>query len=287
MPNHPHSLVGQGQDPEPTQSPPGIRAVPALPSRPMKLVVINLPRAKSRRAAMEVQLDRLGLEAEFHPGTDWRDLTEADGLEVDHESRARQGRRPLSPGMIACHLSHRRVLRNIACGAEEQVAVLEDDAELAPDLTTVLLALEGWPRRAEFDLVFLHRNRPQLPFWPVASVDHRLRTGLVKYCDWGTQSYVITREAARKFLARHPRIIHRTDHTLHGYWLNGLNVVYLDPPVISHGAGETGGSLLQESAKVRPPRPPRGRVRRVGSHVSEEVRKRVCYFRRRRQLTGR
>ena len=74
--------------------------------RPMKCIVINLPSAKDRRRAMRSQYDALGIEFEIFEATDWRDLNEEDWTLVGRKSRVREGRRPLSDGLIACHLSH-------------------------------------------------------------------------------------------------------------------------------------------------------------------------------------
>ena len=74
----------------------------------MQVLCINLARASDRRAAMIEQFRRLGMEFEIFSATDWQDLDEADFALVDAETRRRQGRRPLSDGMIACALSHRR-----------------------------------------------------------------------------------------------------------------------------------------------------------------------------------
>ena len=79
----------------------------------MRCIVINLPRAKERRLAMRKQFDALGVEFEIFDATDWRDMGEADWALVDRESRNREGRRPLSDGMIACHPSHRKALEVI------------------------------------------------------------------------------------------------------------------------------------------------------------------------------
>ena len=74
----------------------------------MKYIVINLPRAEDRCRSMSRQFDALGIEFEIFDATDWRDLGEEDWALVDRKSRDREGRRPLSDGMIVCHLSHRK-----------------------------------------------------------------------------------------------------------------------------------------------------------------------------------
>ena len=248
----------------------------------MNIFVINLPRAEARRNAMSRQFRDLGLTFEFFAGTDWRELSAEDWLEVDRKTRASEGRRPLSPGMVACHLSHRRVLGAIASGDEKTVAVFEDDVSLAPDVGTVLETLEASERAGKFDIIFLQRNHKRKPFVPLASIAGGRRLGLVKYSDWGAQAYVVSQAGAGQILKRFPKIIHRNDHTLHAYWENGLNIAYLDPPAAAHGIRENTKSLLQEGTGNTPVRPLLTRPRRLYSIVSEEIRKRRSFVRRKR-----
>ena len=252
----------------------------------MKIFVISLPRAEARRNAMSTQFRDLDLAFEFFAGTDWRELSTEDWREVDRTSRAREGRRPLSPGMVACHLSHRRVLGAIASGDEKSVAVFEDDVSLEPEIGTVLDALDASPHAQEFDIIFLHRNQREKTFVPLAPVGDRWSLGLVKFTDRGAQAYVVSRLGAARFLDRYPRIIHRNDHSLHAYWENDLATAYLDPPAASHGIAEAGRSLLKEGAGNRTQRPLLSAPRRIRSIAMEEFRKRKS-FRRRARSHGR
>ena len=251
----------------------------------MKIYVINLPRARARRDAMAKQFREIDLEFEFFHGTDWRHLSSDDWGEVDRTSREREGRRPLSPGMVACHLSHRRVLNTIATGKEEWAAVFEDDVSLAPDLGAAIQELETSATTREFDIIFLHRNERTKVFVPLVAVDDRFRIGLVRFTDWGTQSYVISRVGAQRILKRYPKVVHRTDHTLHAYWENALVTAYLDPPVAFHGIAEARGSILKEGAGNRRRKLLSRASRRFLSMATEEFRKRMSFRQRTRSRT--
>ncbi len=248
----------------------------------MKPYVINLPRAENRRKAMAEQLQGLGLEFEFLPGTDWKQLSEEDWLQVDRAGRAWEGRSPLSPGMVACHLSHRKALAAIATGDKEWGAVLEDDVALATELKAALLALDASPEARHFDIIFLHRNRTDKAFVPLVPIGNRWRLGMVRFCDWGAQAYAVSRKGARKLLDRYPRIVHRNDHTLHAYWESGLRTAYLDPPAASHGTADAEKSLLQEGSRRRKGRSILSVPRRIRSMAVEEFRKRRSFYRRTR-----
>ena len=190
--------------------------------RAMKCIVINLPRAEDRRRAMYRQFDALGIEFEIFDAIDWRDLSEEDWALVDRNSREMEGRRPLSDGMIACHLSHRKALEGVAAGGDELTAIFEDDVTVAPEIGGALEALarlyaSGW----EFDFVFLHRQSMDKPFAPLKRVDAGIRLGITKFSDWGAQGYVVSKKGASRLLKNCPKIVNRNDHTLHAYWVNG------------------------------------------------------------------
>ena len=251
--------------------------------RVMKCFVINLPRAEARRQAMYRQFDALSIEFEIFDAIDWRDLSEEDWALVDKKSRDMEGRRPLSDGMVACHLSHRKALEGVAAGEDELAAIFEDDVTLAPEIGGALEALarlytSGW----EFDFVFLHRNSKDKPFAPLKRVNGDIRLGITKFSDWGMQSYVVSKKGASRFLNNCPRIVHQIDHTLHAYWETGLNVFSLETPVVFDGNEAGGHSFLQEAADSRPSRNFWKLGRRVLSNLREEVLKRVCFSRKAR-----
>ena len=218
---------------------------------------------------------------EIFAGTDWRDLNEEDWALVDRESRDREGRRPLSDGMIACHLSHRKALEGVATGEDELAAVFEDDVTLAPEIGGVLDALKrlyasGW----KYDIVFLHRQSMDKTYVPLKKVDDGIRLGITKYSDWGAQGYVISKNGAGRLLKRFPKIVNRNDHTLHAYWESGLNVFSLETPVVFDGNEAGNHSFLQEAADSRPSRNLCKLPYRAFSNLREEVLKRVYYFRK-------
>ena len=249
--------------------------------RAMKCIVINLPRAEARRRAMSRQFDTLGIEFEIFDAIDWRDLSEEDWALVDRKSREMEGRRPLSDGMIACHLSHRKALKSVAEGDDGLAAVFEDDVTLAPEIGGALDALmrlyaSGW----EFDIVFLHRQSMDKTFAPLKRADAGIRLGITKFSDWGAQGYVVSKKGATRLLKNCPKIVNRNDHTLHAYWESGLNVFSLETPVVFDGNEAGGHSFLQEAKDSRPSRNLWKLGRRVLSNLREEVLKRVCFSRK-------
>ena len=247
----------------------------------MKCVVINLPRAKTRLQAIAGQFNQLNIDFETLEATDWRDLNEQDYENVDREARDKEGRRALSPGMIACHLSHRKAMAVTMHGQSDLTAIFEDDVTLAPNLAGVLQTLQrAHSAGLDFDIVFLHRIKTYLQFVTLKKIDDSLKLGITRYSDRGALGYVISRGAAGKLLRRYPKMVHQLDHTLHAYWESGLNVFSLEHPVVFHGNEAGSHSFLQETADGRSDRPAGTLPRRIRSLLREEVLKRK-FFRRR------
>ena len=199
----------------------------------MRIFVINLARAKYRRQPMSQQFAKLGLEPEFHEAVDGRHLTREQYAEVDRSTRQRMGLKPQADGSIANWLSQRQVMQEILKNGPETVAIFEDDAELSPELPSVLAALERRP--VDFDIVKLNRRTSSKAFIPCQLLVTGHNIGRVRYHDFGTEGYVITRAAARRFLEVTPKMMWEIDQAINNYWENGLNIYYLDPPVVVHG----------------------------------------------------
>ncbi len=224
------------------------------------------------------QFRRLGMEFEIFPATDWQDLDEADFALVDAETRRLQGRRPLSDGMIACALSHRRALHYMIAKGFEKVAIFEDDATLDPDTMHALETIEQMDFSA--DIVFLYRNKSVHRFVPLAHLSDRYQLGLVRFSDSGTVGYVITRAAACSFLEQVPRIVHQADHSFHAYWLHGLRTFTLNPPVVHHSKILGSRSLLKEAPQRCHQRSIVNMTRRIQSTIVEAIQIRLAFHRR-------
>ena len=197
----------------------------------MKLFVINLARAEERRRRMEKRFASLGLEVTFHHAVDAQELTPEHYAQVDRETRRRLGLWPQADGSIANWTSQRQVMREMVENGPETAAIFEDDAVLSADLPEVLNALERRP--FAFDIVKLNRRSLKKAFVPVSVLTTGHQVGRVRYSDHGNEGYVMTRDAARHFLENTPKMTWEIDQVLPRFWESGLNVFYLDPPVVS------------------------------------------------------
>ena len=211
----------------------------------MRLIVINLDRAKCRRQRVTEEFRKVGLDAEFHVAVDGKRLTARDYDQVDRSTPRRMGHKPQGDALIGNWLSQRQVMKEVVENGPDMVAIFEDDVELSPALPCLLTALER--DKIFFDIVKLSRRKTEKTFIPYRKLSSGHVIGRVRYHDSGTEGYVITREAARRFLTQTPKMTWALDQAINNYWENGLNIYYLDSPVVFHGGSDD--SLIEQDRK--------------------------------------
>ena len=247
----------------------------------MRAVLINLERAQERRDRMALEFARTGIDYEIWPAVDARTLNDEDRRLVDRKARRRLGLYPIPDGSLANTLSQRAAMQDLIDNGPEMMAVFEDDATFDDALPAVLSALEE--QDGVFDLVILQRRNPQRRFIACTSLATGHLLGRVRFADYGSNGYVITRDAARHFLERTPCMVREIDQALSRFWDNGLNVLYIHPPVVSHDP-----ALESQIEETRYPsrsthQPSRRRsavlVRRLAAAVDRDVRRRIAFRR--------
>nr|WP_246423546.1 glycosyltransferase family 25 protein [Roseospira goensis] len=205
----------------------------------MPVFVLNLPRDTDRRARVEADLARVGLQGVFVPGVDGQALTAADWARYDGpRCRVRYGTDML-PGELGCYLGHERVLRRMLEGCHRVALVLEDDARLSEDLRPLLEVLLSGPPSWQVVRLSSMRprqvaeavagRRPDLPLTEGRGL-FRLKTHVL-----GAQGYVVTAEGARGLLACGRRIVLPWDHMMDRFWENGIVPYVVWPPPVRHG----------------------------------------------------
>ena len=247
----------------------------------MRVLLINLERARVRRERMSAAFARTGIEFEIWSAVDAGALTDEDRGLVDQDGRRRLGLYPIPDGSLANTLSQRAAMQNLVANGPGMMAVFEDDATFDDALPAVLSALE---ERADlFDVVILQRRNPRRTFVPCVSLPTGHTLGRVRFADYGSNGYVITRDAARRFLERTPRMVREIDQALSRFWDNGLNVLYVHPPVVSHDQALE--SQIEETRHLNRAahRPARRRpvvfARRLAAAVSRDIRRRITFRR--------
>ena len=152
----------------------------------------------------------------------------------------------------------------VANGADPMALVLEDDISIGDHLPQVLEQLERGDA-GRFDIIRLHRYKLHRKFVPVRQFGESA-LGFVRPVDSGTQAYVITREAARRFADAIPKMRQRGDHALYEHWTHGLVACSIDPPVVHHvgqGRSSIGARPLSDQRRFRPKQWPRRKWHQV------------------------
>jgi glycosyl transferase family 25 len=167
----------------------------------MKVFVINLPRSADRKAHMEAQLERAGLNHEFIAATDGRSLTEEELERLVDPDLVRRAPRWFRPGQVGCCLSHLEVYRRVAAEDHDTAFVLEDDAVLPSGIESLLGAVAAELDRPEAALLYYTAKAPlRLSEQQAAQLAGGAR--LLYPLDLAplnsTMGYVITRSACRR-----------------------------------------------------------------------------------------
>jgi glycosyl transferase, family 25 len=216
----------------------------------MRIYVLNLARACARKRTIARSAAALGVTLDFIEAVDGRHLDDGQRALVDHGRRRKITPYPLADGEIGCWLSHRRALQALVDSGESMAAILEDDVALLPDFPAVLQAIQA--QGGVFDIVTLHRNfARQEAFVDCRRLVAGIRLGRIAYMQTGNVGYVISRQAAKRFLAATPRFVHAVDKEMHRYWASGLDIYALSHPVVRHD--DAGHSFLEETRLDRRP----------------------------------
>ena len=162
----------------------------------MKCFFINLDRVPERRAHMEREFAKVGLEAERFPAVDALHIEDYDNVRYVPGAGVRW---EIVKSQIGVFESHRRIWQMVVAQGLDMAAVFEDDMYFLPDLTELLDLLEESAPR--FDVVKVDSafypvplSAPELTIgrWP-------LRRILADSTSCG--AYVLTRRAAEQLLA--------------------------------------------------------------------------------------
>lgn len=163
----------------------------------MHVYVINLARRPDRRAFMQAQADRLGLQLDFIEAVDAQTAApEFDEIEVRDGLHGR-----MSKGDLACTLSHRKFWRLFLETGEPYAVVLEDDAILSDDCAQFFASSDWIPPGA--NLVKFERYGKIKPVFMDRRMRaaHSRRVGRLYSKVAGTAGYIVSAEGARMLLA--------------------------------------------------------------------------------------
>ncbi|MCY4100045.1 MAG: glycosyltransferase family 25 protein [Rhodobacteraceae bacterium] len=168
----------------------------------MKCLVINLRRAVERKQYISNQLNQVSQEFEFIEGVDWKEIDASLQPVTTRHIKIKNSFRSLSMGEIGCNLSHRKILTWLANSSEKMIVVLEDDVRISKDFPKALTVLAK--TRFKFDIVFLGSDSQKGQLTNLVPLCNKFHFSLRNSRDTGAWGYVITRQAAQKFLKIFP-----------------------------------------------------------------------------------
>ena len=159
--------------------------------------VVSMPGATQRRAHMQAELGKQGIDFTFFDALNGEQAQQALvkwGLQVAPGA--------LSLGELGCALSHISLWRHLVASTASSMVVLEDDIFLGQGARRFLEAIDWLPHPASQQLIKIekYQNAVLLGQAQGAALDGR-RLHQLKSDHWGTAGYVLGREVAHQLLA--------------------------------------------------------------------------------------
>lgn len=191
--------------------------------------LINLDRSPERLANMQAQFDRAGIAFTRVSGVDGKLLSDEELVAV--VDPVQRWEIPMPASEIGCFLSHKKCIELIACGADEYVAIFEDDVTLSDDCAILLKQTEWIPENADIikidtqDRLVVLEGIKEIP--EVSRALARLRS---KHLCLG--GYIVSRKAAKHILYHMDKISVPVDNLIYDpqYELfSQLNIYQLTP----------------------------------------------------------
>lgn len=187
--------------------------------------LINLPRDTARRAAMEAQLARLGLEFTLFPAVDGRAEEARLRQRADAEAYARNMGAPLLPGKLGVFASHLAVWEAFLNSPHKAALIFEDDVVFHDDF---LLALETALANDDlWDLVRFNCIRAKLPVTQARLGRYRLNAYVGPFT--GNAAYLVKREVAARIAPGLWPQTRALDHELNRFFKHDYRQLGLEP----------------------------------------------------------
>lgn len=159
---------------------------------------INLATSTERRAHVEAEAEKAGINLEIVPAVAGSELTAEQRAKYDSAKREKLYTQHLSDNEQACALSHMRCLQRIVESGADYGAVFEDDVTLPENFHEIVAFLTerlgGWECCKLYSAPCrLYPLMPHVPGAPVQPV-------FPKKIPWGAIGYLYSRRAAGQIL---------------------------------------------------------------------------------------
>lgn len=208
-------------------------------------MVISLVESLDRRRYIAEQFARTDVPFKFFDAERFKQYPAA----YDAATRLRVHGNHLNLSEVGCYDSHYRIWQQLVESDDEMWCVLEDDVELGDGFPAALTAIAA--TSCSFGVMRLCDAGGE-DSWQVAALqdgsvvkDHRKQP-------FGTQGYVIHRDAASKLLAYAGKIVYAVDDVLNRNWEHKVRMLSLSPAVLVHRNDLMGTTIGRDKARRTP-----------------------------------
>lgn len=205
--------------------------------------LINLDRSPDRLAAMQAQLDQMGLPFARVRGVDGAADWDSLSADIDIPRFERNVGRRILKGEIGCYASHMAVWDRIIEADAPVALILEDDVVFHDDFMDAVAALVA--AKDHWDMVKLNHIRAKQPLRQKGVGTWRLNAYLGPFTGMG--AYLVTRDAVARLRPRMTPPTRPIDHELDRPWVHQMRHYGLTPwpsHVQDHGQSTiTGGQF--------------------------------------------
>lgn len=203
--------------------------------QPLTIWVLNLERSEQRRYFMKEQLRKFNLRFEIIRAVDGRNIPERDLKCYSRQEAVKCAGRELSPGEVACALSHAKMWERLVAKNLNEVLVLEDDVVVGEMFMRILDLRHKFP--AGWELVNFMTSAKQIPFGaPIYDIYRACR--FKGYAN-GACAYLLNRAGAERLLSHVYPIRWAADGMTGRTYITGLVSYGIDPRVVALGSFES------------------------------------------------
>jgi glycosyl transferase, family 25 len=210
--------------------------------RKIPIVIISLMESKDRRKYIAEQFSGTERAFRFFDAERFKEYPPT----YDAVTRWKVHGNHLNLSEVGCYDSHYRIWEQLVQSDDEMWCILEDDVELGADFLPTLDAIMQTP--LHFGIIRLC-DAGGKDSWVIATLsngsvvkDHRKQP-------FGTQGYVIHRDAARILLSCARQIVYAVDDLLNRTWEHRVRALSVTPAVLVHRNDLMGTTIGREKAK--------------------------------------
>lgn len=211
-------------------------------SREIPIIVVSLVESKVRRQYIAKQFSKLERKFRFFDAERFTEYPSS----YDAITRWKVHVNHMNLSEVGCYDSHYQIWEQLIQSNDEMWCVLEDDVELTDDFLLTLDAIA----HATFSFGIMRLcDIGREDSWEVATLsngsvvkDHRKQP-------FGTQGYVIHRDAARILVAHARKIVYAVDDLLNRNWEHRVRTLSVTPAVLVHRHDILGTTIGRKKTK--------------------------------------